>query len=81
MKKLLLIILSKAGHLLRWKWLYLIAGIALISVTQSCDAVNPMCYDPAIPQDSTQVNENDSILNPIHNNAEMIDDSARTPIE
>lgn len=81
MKRFLLFILNKVAVIFRWKWLYFIAGISLLSGIQSCETVTPMCYDPAIPEDSTQVNENDSILNPIHNNAEMINDSARTPIE
>ncbi len=56
-KKLILKALHSIGTLLRWKWLFFIAGIGLISSTQSCKPIVKHCYKPSFP-------ENDSIIQP-----------------
>jgi len=55
MRKILLQIVKKTAGILHWKWLYFIAGIALLGGIESCESTTPMCYDPVVPIDTTTV--------------------------
>ena len=75
MKKIFLKVLHKTGAFLKWKWLTLVAGAALIGGTQSCELVSPMCYDPVEPIDTTTTSDD----RPIEEESEIIPiDTTRT---
>jgi hypothetical protein len=57
MKRLLFFILNRIAALMGWRWLYLIAGLGLLSSIHSCKHGIRNCYAPVFQ-------ENDSIVEP-----------------